>query len=44
MALIVLRRNLSENKKLEDIIPWRYLETDACYIDLSLIFLFIFVV
>ncbi len=43
MALVVLRRNLSENKELEDAIPGGYPETDACRADLSLILLSLFV-
>ena len=30
MAFVVLRRNFSENEKLEDTIPGCYYETDAC--------------
>ncbi len=42
MALVVLRRNLSENEELEDAIPGNHPETDARRTDLSLVLLSLF--
>ncbi len=43
LALVVLRRKLSENEKSEDVIPGGHSETDARCTTLSLIFLSLFV-
>ncbi len=43
LALIVLRRKLSENEELKDAIPRSHPKIDTCCTDLSLIFLSLFV-
>ena len=42
MTLVILRKNLSKNEELEDVIPGGHLEIDDCRTDLSFVFLSLF--
>lgn len=43
MALVILRGNLSKDKKLKEAIPGGYPKSDACHADLNLVILCLFV-
>ena len=43
LALVILRGNLSDNKKVKDVIPGSHPKTDACRTDLAIMLLSLFV-